>query len=307
MYNSKNSQNTSIQVFLNQREKNNYYNLYFYTMNVIDAIASAAPRKGMNDLHQKIDKYVYEIRMIEIDEYRYGMNRTKVDKKKAYEIINDVPDSECNAVVSFWKGRVADHGLRFHKSSRVEKSKNRAKAFYRRAVDLDIEGMAEAGDQYACRCLGKMYLWGWGVCSNEIVAVEWCRKAAEQGYADAQFLLGEMYYYGRGVDVNYSTRVKWFLKAGEQGHADAQIQLGHMYSDGHGVDQNDSTAGKWYRKAAEQGHSGAKFNLGHMYKNGWGADQNDSTAFDWYRKVAEQESAFDAAVAQLHFGKMYEN
>ena len=44
-----------------------------------------------------------------------------------------------------------------------------------------------------------------------------------------------------------------------------------------------------------------------MYKNGWGADQNDSTAFDWYRKVAEQESAFDAAVAQLHFGKMYEN
>jgi len=40
-------------------------------MDVIGAIASAAPRKGMNDLHQKIDKYVYEIRMIEIDEYRY--------------------------------------------------------------------------------------------------------------------------------------------------------------------------------------------------------------------------------------------
>ena len=36
-------------------------------MNVIDAIASAAPRKGMNDLHQKVNKYVYEIRMIEID------------------------------------------------------------------------------------------------------------------------------------------------------------------------------------------------------------------------------------------------
>jgi len=37
-------------------------------------------RKGMNDLHQKIDKYVYEIRMIELDEYLHGMNRKKIDK-----------------------------------------------------------------------------------------------------------------------------------------------------------------------------------------------------------------------------------
>ena len=140
-------------------------------MNVIGAIASAAPRKGMNDLHQKIDKYVYELRMIEIDEYRYGMNRKKIDEEKAYEMIIDVPDSECNAVLSFWKGRLADPGLRYFKSSRVEKNESRAKALYRRAVDLDIEGMAEAGDQYACTCLGEMYHWGWGVCSNESVGV----------------------------------------------------------------------------------------------------------------------------------------
>ena len=123
-------------------------------MDIIGAIASAAPNTGMNDLHKKIDKYVYEIRMIEIDEYRYGMNRKKIDEEKAYEMIMDVPDSECNAVLSFWKGRLADPGLRYFKSSRVEKNESRAKALYRRAVDLDIEGMAEAGDQYACRCLG---------------------------------------------------------------------------------------------------------------------------------------------------------
>ena len=194
-------------------------------MNVLDAIASAAPRKGMNDLHQKIDNYVHEIRMIEIDEYRYGMNRKKVDEEKAYEMIIDTPDSECNAVLSFWKGRVVDPVISFSKSSRVEKSKSRAKALYRRAVDLDIEGMAEAGDRFACTCLGEMYEDGQGVDQNYSTAVKWFRKAAEQGYADAQSSLGRMYENGLGVDENESTAVELHLLAAEQGHADAQLNL----------------------------------------------------------------------------------
>jgi len=49
-------------------------------MDLSGAIAYAAPRTGMNDLYQKINKYVYEIRMIEFDEYLYGMNRRIIDK-----------------------------------------------------------------------------------------------------------------------------------------------------------------------------------------------------------------------------------
>ena len=41
-------------------------------------------RKGMNDLFEKINKYVYEMRMIEIDEYLHGLNRKKIDMDKAY-------------------------------------------------------------------------------------------------------------------------------------------------------------------------------------------------------------------------------
>jgi len=36
-------------------------------MDVRNTIASTVPREGMNDLYQKIDKYVYEIRMMELD------------------------------------------------------------------------------------------------------------------------------------------------------------------------------------------------------------------------------------------------
>jgi len=52
----------------------------------------------MNDLYQKINNYVFEIQMIELNEYLYGMNRKKTDTEKAYDIIIDAPDSECNAI-----------------------------------------------------------------------------------------------------------------------------------------------------------------------------------------------------------------
>ena len=119
----------------------------------------------------------------------------------------DAPDSECNAVINVWKGLLVDPGLPFYESSRVKKNESRAKALYRSAVELDIEGMAEAGDQYACTCLGEMYRRGRGVYRNKSTAVKWCRKAAEQGYADAQFNLGMMYENGWGVDKNNSIAV----------------------------------------------------------------------------------------------------
>ena len=71
-------------------------------------------------------------------------------------------------------------------------------------MELNIEGMAEAGDRYACVCIGRMY-----------------RRTSYK---------------------HYSTAVKWFRKAAEQGYADAQIQVGQMYENGWGVDRNDSAA-----------------------------------------------------------------
>ncbi|MGA2170957.1 MAG: hypothetical protein ABSG62_22455, partial [Terracidiphilus sp.] len=52
------------------------------------------------------------------------------------------------------------------------------------------------------------------------------RKAAEQGYADAQFNLGVAYAYGEGVRQDYARAAVWLRKAAEQGHAEAQRSLG---------------------------------------------------------------------------------
>jgi len=58
------------------------------------------------------------------------------------------------------------------------------------------------------------------------VAFDFCRMAAEQGYAVAQYNLGVMYANGEGVPKDVQKAAKWHRKAAEQGHADAQTHMG---------------------------------------------------------------------------------
>jgi uncharacterized protein len=60
-----------------------------------------------------------------------------------------------------------------------------------------------------------------------------------------------MYFNGQGVRQNYAEAVKWYRKAAEQGYAWAQYNLGFMYFHGQGVPQDYAEAAKWGRKAAE--------------------------------------------------------
>ena len=56
-------------------------------------------------------------------------------------------------------------------------------------------------------------------------STKWLRKAAEEGYAKAQYSLGAMYASGHGVEQSYPEAVKWWRKAAEQGDFYAQVRL----------------------------------------------------------------------------------
>ena len=47
-----------------------------------------------------------------------------------------------------------------------------------------------------------------------------------------------MYYSGLGVPQDYTQAVAWYRKAAEQGYAGAQFNLGAMYAKGGGVPQD---------------------------------------------------------------------
>jgi TPR repeat protein len=133
-----------------------------------------------------------------------------------------------------------------------------------------------------------MYRQGWGVAQNDAEAVQWFRKAADQGDTTAQTSLGVMYRQGWGVAQNDAEAVQWFQKAADQGEAQAQFNLGVMYREGWGVAQNVAEAAKWFRKAADQGDTTAQANLGFMYEVGWGVAQNDAEAAKWYQEATDK-------------------
>jgi TPR repeat protein len=97
-----------------------------------------------------------------------------------------------------------------------------------------------------------------------------------------------MYRHGEGVQPDYEQALAWYRKAADQGWAQAQTELGFMYVTGLGVWQNYKEAFAWYRKAADQGVAAAQHSLGLLYEKGYGVLQDNEEAVAWYGKAAEQ-------------------
>jgi TPR repeat protein len=79
--------------------------------------------------------------------------------------------------------------------------------------------------------MGANYEWGYGgVRSDYQQAMNWYRKAADQGYADAQYKVGWFYENGSGVGKDNDQAKAWYQKAADQGNADAQTGLSRLGS-----------------------------------------------------------------------------
>jgi hypothetical protein len=70
-----------------------------------------------------------------------------------------------------------------------------------------------------------MYEFGQGVKKDPFQAFLWYQKAAEQGFAEAQFKLGKCYSTGEGVPIDSGQALIWFRKAADQGHVRAKEAL----------------------------------------------------------------------------------
>jgi TPR repeat protein len=61
--------------------------------------------------------------------------------------------------------------------------------------------------------LGIWYKRGTGVAADVRAAVDWYRRAAEQGQANAQYNLVLCYERGKGVDADARVAVGWYERA----------------------------------------------------------------------------------------------
>ena len=75
-------------------------------------------------------------------------------------------------------------------------------------------------------------------------------ESADQGDASAQYKVGE-WIENRGKDDYYKIAVLWFRKAALQGYVEAQLKLANCYKEGCGVTRSKYEALKWYKKASK--------------------------------------------------------
>ena len=132
---------------------------------------------------------------------------------------------------------------------------------------------------------------GRGVERDVGAAVEWVRRAAEQGLVPAQLNLARCYSEGWGVERDAVERVRWFRSAAEQGSAEAMNEVGTAYDHGLGVERDQEVAVDWYRRSAEGGDEYGQFNWAACLEVGKGVDKDEAAAVGWYERAAERDPA----------------
>lgn len=141
-----------------------------------------------------------------------------------------------------------------------------------------------------------------GLTKDAITSVEWLRKAANQGFVEAQISLGFMLYEGSDVPRNVAEAVTWFQKAADAGSSKGALNLGLIFdSGGLGIPQDWKQAASWFRKAADNGNAQAQRCLSNLYREGRGLSQNPLEAAKWCLRAAESGDAYAQFNMGVHF------
>ncbi len=164
-------------------------------------------------------------------------------------------------------------------------------------VDADVEDAlaaarvrAAAGDVVAQFSLGAMLYYG---ADDTSQAIDWCRRAAAQHYAPAEFHMGQLYDFGFGVRQDDAEALTWYRRAAEHGSAAGQRAVGDFHRKGRHVAADAAEAARWYRRAADGDDLRAQYELGQMFFTGTGVTRDYVSAYVWFSLAAGQTPLAD--------------
>ena len=128
--------------------------------------------------------------------------------------------------------------------------------------------------------------------SHDFSGVGQLRKAANQGYAPAEFYLAKLSETGEaGVKKDLDDARRWTERAAQAGDPKAMHNLALYYFEGTGGPKNTTTAAQWFHRAADLGLVDSQYNLGRLYEEGFGVSQNPAEAYKWYLIAAKSGDA----------------
>jgi TPR repeat protein len=141
----------------------------------------------------------------------------------------------------------------YEKGEGVERNVKLADEWLRKAAGY---GVPEAEFK-----LAKFYLtgaFGHSFPQDYRAALDWFRRAAAHGIGEAEYEVGLRYERNEGVDApDMVLAVTSFLKAAELGYAPAQYRMGQMFLYGDTVEKDPVKSRHWFAAAAAQGFGDA--------------------------------------------------
>jgi localization factor PodJL len=114
------------------------------------------------------------------------------------------------------------------------------------------------------------------------------RRAADRGFAMAQYRLAKLYERGEGVPTDLAIARQWTERAAGAGNRRAMHDLGVYFARGEGAPLDEAAAFRWFRQAAELGVADSQYNLGVLYQQGRGVNAAASEALFWFLVAARQ-------------------
>jgi hypothetical protein len=124
--------------------------------------------------------------------------------------------------------------LLYAPSAAAEAFEQAAEAYRTRNYALAFQlfsDLAEENDTRSQTVLALMYKFGEGVQEDLSDAAKWYRRAAESGYAPAQYNLGVMLAKGQGVPVDRREARRWLIAANDAGFERAAADLAAIDGD----------------------------------------------------------------------------
>lgn len=181
-----------------------------------------------------------------------------------------------------------------------------------RVVSL-FEEAAGLGSDEALLGMGEVFMEGYGeVLPNFEKAIESFRKAAESGYADAQFNLGFLLSLGFGGEKDEAEAITNYYFASTGGSHEASLALGYRHLHGYGVPRSCEAAIRYYTKVAEHVVSDLanedvspvvveKARLSKEEKHSQ-TPEEEADVIDFYQHSAESgDVGAQVAMGQLHY------
>ena len=152
-----------------------------------------------------------------------------------------------------------------------------------------------ASDPAAEYELGIRYAEGRGLTQSTAEAARWLERAANAGFAPAQFRLAGLNEKGDCVRKDLQNARRLYLAAAGKGHAKAMHNLAVLYAEGVDGKADYKAAAQWFQKASNYGVTDSQYNLAILYARGIGIPANLAESYRWFTLAA---SAGDAEAAK---------